>query len=106
MVDSASDVPQSMHAARNADGPEAFGAVSAINKSWSCPSCGVNIAGTPPDHRLCPACLADLQSLGYEPAPGAPYGDLPPCEECGGPMVEVVPVLQPPDPELDRRRGE
>jgi hypothetical protein len=46
---------------------------------------------TPPDYRLCRDCLGQLESLGYEPAPGAPYGDLPPCPDCGGQMVEVVP---------------
>jgi hypothetical protein len=80
--------------------------MNAINESWSCPSCGVRFVSTPPNHRLCRDCLARLESLGYEPAPGAPYGDLPPCLDCGGPMVEVVPMLQPPDPEPDGGRRE
>lgn len=106
VVYSRSDNARSLRAARNADGLEIFGAMNAINESWSCPSCGVRFASTPPEHRLCRDCLGQLESLGYEPAPGAPYDDLPPCLDCGGPMVEVVPMPQSPDPEPDGGRRE
>jgi hypothetical protein len=104
MAYSPSDNRRSLRAARNADGLEIFDAVNAIDESWSCPSCGIRFASTPPEHRLCCDCLGQLELLGYEPAPGAPYGDLPPCLVCGGPMVEVVPMLQPPGPEPDGGR--
>jgi hypothetical protein len=67
--------------------------MKAISESWLCPSCGARLAGTPPEYRLCSDCLDQLESLGYEPAPGAPYGDLPPCPDCGGQMVEVVQII-------------
>jgi len=70
--------------------------MNAISESWSCPSCGTQFTSTPPVHRLCDDCLGQLESLGCEPAPGAWYGDLPPCPDCDGQMVEVVPVIQPP----------
>ena len=69
-----------------------------ISESWSCPSCGTRFISTPPEHRLCRDCLSQLESLGYEPAPGALYDDLPPCPDCGGQLVEVMPTAQPPDP--------
>jgi hypothetical protein len=72
--------------------------VNAVSESWSCPSCGASFTSTPPDHRLCDACLGLLESFGLEPAPGAPYGDLPPCPDCGGQMVEIVPIVEPPAP--------
>jgi hypothetical protein len=70
--------------------------MNAISESWFCPSCGAEFTSTPPAHRLCDGCLGQLESLGYEPAPGAPYGDLPPCPDCDGQMVEVVPIIEPP----------
>jgi hypothetical protein len=73
--------------------------MNAISESWSCPSCGARFTSTPPEHQLCGDCLGQLESLGYEPAPGAPYGDLPPCPDYGAQMVEVVPTVQPPDPQ-------
>ncbi len=73
--------------------------MNASSESWTCPSCGARFTGIPPEHRLCCDCLGQLESLGYEPAPGAPYGDLPPCPDCGAQMVEVVPIVQPPGPE-------
>ena len=60
---------RSLRAARNADGLEIFDAVNAIDESWSCPSCGMRFASTPPEHRLCCDCLGQLELLGYEPAP-------------------------------------
>jgi len=77
--------------------------VNVISESWSCPSCGAVSTTTPPDYRLCRDCLGQLESLGFEPAPGAPYGDLPPCADCGGQLVEVVPIRLPAC-ESDRRR--
>jgi hypothetical protein len=77
------------------------------SESWFCPSCGAGFTGHPPWHRLCRACLGLLESLGYEPDPGARHGDLPPCPDCDGQMVEVVPIVRPPDPERawgDRER--
>jgi hypothetical protein len=106
MVYSLSDNRRSLGAARNADGLEIFGSMNAINESWSCPGCGVRFASTAPEHRLCRDCVGQLESLGYEPAPGAPYGYLPPCLDGGGPMVEVVAMLEPPDPEPDGGRRE
>lgn len=83
--------------------------MEAISESWSCPSCGARFTSTPPGHRLCGDCLGQLESLGYEPAPGAPYGDLPPCPDCGGQMVEMVEavqIVQPPDMQRPGRRRE
>lgn len=80
--------------------------MSAISESWTCPSCGARFTGAPPEHRLCADCLSQLESAGYEPAPGAPYDDLPPCPDCGGQMVEVVSIVQPSGPEPDGRRRE
>lgn len=80
--------------------------MNAIGEPWSCPSCGERFTGTPPEHRWCRDCLGLLASLGYEPAPGAPYGDLPPCQDCDGQMVEVVPIVEPPRPERGAGRRE
>jgi len=66
--------------------------MKSMNATWTCPSCREEFAGTPPEHRLCGDCLGHLESAGYQPAPGAPYGDLPPCPDCGGEMAEVVRV--------------
>jgi len=63
-----------------------------INTTWTCPSCGNVFSGTAPEHRLCDDCLGQLELDGYEPVPGAAYGDLPPCLECGGQLVEVWPM--------------
>ena len=71
--------------------------MNVISESWTCPSCGARFTGARPDHALCRDCLDQLESLGYEPAPGAPYADLPPCPDCGGQMVEVMPMAQPLD---------
>ena len=73
--------------------------MNTFGESWSCPSCGAKFASTPPEHRLCHDCLGQLESLGYQPAPWAPLGDLPPCPDCGGEMAEVVPILLPHEPE-------
>lgn len=73
--------------------------MNAVSEPPFCPSCGTEFTGTPPDYRLCPDCLELLQSFGYEPAPGAPYGDLPPCPDCGGQLVEVVQTIRPPGSE-------
>ena len=70
--------------------------MSAISESWFCPSCGAEFTSIPPGHRLCDGRLGQLEPLGCEPAPGAPYGDLPPCPDCDGQMVEVWPMIQPP----------
>lgn len=70
--------------------------MNTVSEPWFCPSCGERFTSTPPDHRLCDECLDQLESLGYAPAPGAPYGDLPPCSDCGGQMVEVMPFPQSP----------
>jgi len=80
--------------------------MNAASESWCCPSCGERFTNTPPDHRLCDDCLDQLESLGYAPAPGAPYGDLPPCPDCGGQMVEVMPVPQLPVLERGREHRE
>ena len=80
--------------------------MNAVSEPWFCPRCGAEFTSAPPEHRLCPRCLGLLESLGYEPAPGAPYIDLPPCSDCGGQMVEVVPIAQPPDPERGEGRRE
>jgi hypothetical protein len=68
--------------------------MKAINATWTCPRCREVFTDTPPDHRLCGDCLGHLKSLGYEPVPGAPYGDLPPCPDCDGQMVEVWRVAE------------
>jgi len=74
----------------NEAGPPPGTSSGPTNATWTCPRCRQVISGLAPDHRLCDDCLSDLALAGYEPAPGAPYGDLPPCPHCGGEMVEVV----------------
>ena len=76
----------------------------AINAT--CPSCGMVFIGVPPEQRLCGDCLRQLELVGYEPAPGAPYDDLPPCPDCGGQMVEVVPIVQPPASESGNEQND
>jgi len=70
--------------------------MNAISESWFCPSCGAEFTSIPSGHRMCHDCLGQLESLGCEPTPGAPYGDLAPCPDRDGQMVEVVPIVQPP----------
>jgi hypothetical protein len=75
--------------------------MKAADSTWTCPSCEEVFTGAPPGHRLCNDCLGQLELIGFEPAPGAPYSDLPPCPDCGGDMVEVVPITQAPLSESD-----
>jgi hypothetical protein len=70
--------------------------MQATHATWTCPSCGKASTGAPPRHHLCAECLGQLELVGFQPAPGAPYSDLPPCLRCGGQMVEVVPIAEPP----------
>ena len=52
-----------------------------ISTSWSCARCGAAFISTPPEHRLCDQCLADLEAI----ARLAPIANQP-CPMCGGPV--------------------
>jgi hypothetical protein len=65
-----------------------------ITTSWTCHQCRATSISTPPWHRLCDQCLADLQALALH---GLPETDS--CPSCGGPVCphcgDAMPLLVP-----------